>query len=144
MRNWMNSPGHRASILSDQFTHTGIGVAEEGGQVYATQDFGELVAVLEGEAPKEVPFGSELTLRFRFLGRFAQRRLTVFVHFPDTKARVYLSGGRYYTGAGPYEPAWEGDRFTIKILCDKGRGIYNLTMGKDGRFYPEGLRFEVR
>lgn len=141
---WMTSPGHRANILSKQFTHMGVGVVESGEQVYATQDFSELVAILEGNAPGEAPFGSTLTLKFRFLGRFAKKRLTVFVHFPDRNARAYLPGGRYYTGAGPLEPVWEGDTFTIKILCDKGRGIYNLTMGKDGRFYPEGLRFEVR
>jgi hypothetical protein len=144
MRSWMDSPGHRANVLSDQFTHLGVGVVEGGEQVYATQSFSELVAVLEGDVPRRVPFGSELTLKFRFLGRFEKKRLTVFVHFPDRAAKVFVSKDRYYTGAGPYQPIWEGDRFTVKVLCNKGRGTYNLTMGKDGSFDPEGLRFEVR
>ncbi|OGG55962.1 MAG: hypothetical protein A3F84_00735 [Candidatus Handelsmanbacteria bacterium RIFCSPLOWO2_12_FULL_64_10] len=144
MRSWMDSPGHRANILSDQFTHIGVGVAEDGKQVYATQEFSELVALLEGDLPRRIPFGAELSLRFRFLGRFSKRRLTVVVHFPDRSAKVFVSKDRYYTGAGPLDPIWDGDRFTIKVLCNKGRGVYNLTMGKDGSFDPEGLRFEVR
>lgn len=144
MRSWMDSPGHRAHILSRQFTHLGVGVAEGGGRVYAAQNFSELVAVLEGGLPRQIPFGSERALKFRFLGRFAKKRLTVFVHFPDRAAKVFVSRDRYYTGAGPLEPVWEGDTFTVKILGDKGRGTYNLTMGKDGGFDPEGLRLEVR
>ncbi|HYF13377.1 MAG TPA: CAP domain-containing protein [Candidatus Paceibacterota bacterium] len=33
---WMNSPGHRANILRDSYTHSGIGVVAEGRSVYAT------------------------------------------------------------------------------------------------------------
>jgi uncharacterized protein YkwD len=36
---WMNSPGHRANILGD-FSAIGIGVACNGGALYATEDFG--------------------------------------------------------------------------------------------------------
>ena len=43
MRSWMDSPGHRANILRDSFTHVGVGVVERGEQVYATQAFSELV-----------------------------------------------------------------------------------------------------
>jgi uncharacterized protein YkwD len=38
-RDWMNSPSHRVNILGD-FTDIGIGVACNGGTVYATQEFG--------------------------------------------------------------------------------------------------------
>ena len=39
---WMASPGHRANILSSQFTEIGIGIANGGGQygTYWTQEFG--------------------------------------------------------------------------------------------------------
>ena len=37
---WMNSPGHRANILSTDYTETGIGVAVKGGKAYGTQVFG--------------------------------------------------------------------------------------------------------
>jgi uncharacterized protein YkwD len=35
----MNSPGHRANILGD-FSAIGIGVACNGGALYATEEFG--------------------------------------------------------------------------------------------------------
>ena len=36
---WLNSPGHRANILSPYFDRSGIGVAVTGGMAYATQVF---------------------------------------------------------------------------------------------------------
>lgn len=39
MTNWMNSEGHRANILSSNFSSIGIGVYEANGKVYATQEF---------------------------------------------------------------------------------------------------------
>jgi len=36
---WMNSPGHRANILSPNYRSSGIGVAVNGGYAYATQVF---------------------------------------------------------------------------------------------------------
>lgn len=39
MTNWMNSSGHRANILSSNFTSIGIGGYKVGNTVYATQEF---------------------------------------------------------------------------------------------------------
>lgn len=39
MTNWMNSSGHRANILSNNFSSIGIGVYKIGNKVYATQEF---------------------------------------------------------------------------------------------------------
>ena len=39
MTNWMNSSGHRANILSSNFSSIGIGVYKIGNTVYATQEF---------------------------------------------------------------------------------------------------------
>ena len=39
MKNWMNSPGHRANILSPNFKSIGVGVYKSGTKVYATQEF---------------------------------------------------------------------------------------------------------
>lgn len=39
MTNWMNSPGHRANILSTNFTSIGVGVYKIGNKYYATQEF---------------------------------------------------------------------------------------------------------
>lgn len=35
----MQSPGHRANILSDEFTHVGIGIVREGSNLFVTQNF---------------------------------------------------------------------------------------------------------
>jgi uncharacterized protein YkwD len=37
---WMNSPDHRANILSGAYSSMGIGLAYVGGSVYATENFG--------------------------------------------------------------------------------------------------------
>lgn len=40
VRDWMNSPGHRANILSQSFTHLGVGAAKKSnGTLYWTQMF---------------------------------------------------------------------------------------------------------
>jgi uncharacterized protein YkwD len=39
MDNWMNSPGHRANILSSNFSSIGVGVYKVGNTYYATQEF---------------------------------------------------------------------------------------------------------
>lgn len=39
MNMWMNSSGHKANILSDNFTQIGIGVAKKGSLIEATQTF---------------------------------------------------------------------------------------------------------
>jgi uncharacterized protein YkwD len=37
---WMSSPGHRANILSEEYSESGIGIAIDGrGAVYFTQVF---------------------------------------------------------------------------------------------------------
>ena len=36
---WMNSPGHRENILTPYFKSQGIGVAQSGNEIYATQNF---------------------------------------------------------------------------------------------------------
>ena len=36
---WMNSPGHRENILTPYFKSEGVGVAQSGNEIYATQNF---------------------------------------------------------------------------------------------------------
>jgi uncharacterized protein YkwD len=36
---WMTSPGHRANILTPQYTHLGVGVSVQGKEIRATQNF---------------------------------------------------------------------------------------------------------
>lgn len=39
VKGWMNSSGHRANILNKTYTHHGVGVAQVGSSIYATDDF---------------------------------------------------------------------------------------------------------
>lgn len=40
-REWMNSPGHRANIMNEKYTHVGFGFAKsEGGEIYWCAVFG--------------------------------------------------------------------------------------------------------
>jgi uncharacterized protein YkwD len=39
VRGWMHSPGHRANLLNPSFSKMGIGIAQRGKYVYATQLF---------------------------------------------------------------------------------------------------------
>ena len=36
---WMNSPGHKANILDENYTHTAIGMYEDGDMIYVSQIF---------------------------------------------------------------------------------------------------------
>lgn len=145
MTSWMNSPGHRANILSSKYSHIGVGVVDKGGGQYlATQNFSDAAARLMGDLPREVAFGSEVSLKFQFMGKFPKDKITIFVHFPDRSARYYIKSGAFYTGVGLYEPVWEGETFTLNIKCDKGRGVYRITMGSYGSYYPEGIEFEAK
>ena len=36
----MKSPGHRANILNGQLRFIGVGIAQSGNYIYATQNFG--------------------------------------------------------------------------------------------------------
>ncbi len=47
---WMNSPGHRANILNENWTHTGMGIAYDGREAYITQVF---VRYSKSENPEE-------------------------------------------------------------------------------------------
>jgi uncharacterized protein YkwD len=38
---WMTSPGHRANILNDKYTHLGVGVSAAGQEIRAAQNFAE-------------------------------------------------------------------------------------------------------
>jgi hypothetical protein len=54
----MNSPGHRANILSPNYNVVGIGVVEQEGKIYVTEDF-----VFQVPAYSEAQFSAALTQR---------------------------------------------------------------------------------
>ncbi len=141
---WMDSPGHRENILRESFGYLGVAVVEGEGAYYATQTFGDLTARLLDNVDDVYEFGSEQIFRFHFLGEFPKEKLSIFVQFPDSKVRFYVSENRFYSGMGLYEPEWQSDTFSIKIKLDKGHGSYKLMMGSYGMHHTEGLTFKVK
>ena len=59
----MNSPGHRANILSAAYNTVGIGVVEQKGKIYVTEDFVSRVPVYS-----EAQFGAALAESLRLKG----------------------------------------------------------------------------
>lgn len=101
---WMNSPGHRENMLRASFGHLGVGVVEKDGMFYATQVFGDLAARLLDVVTRRYKYGSEHVFSFKFLGKFPKSKISIFVRFPDSRARFYVTEQRFYTGMGVYKP----------------------------------------
>jgi hypothetical protein len=59
---WMASAGHRANILNQEYTHLGVGVAMDGAEIRATQNFAIAVAYLLTPTPKTIRRGAMLDL----------------------------------------------------------------------------------
>ena len=67
MKNWMESPGHRVNILSEDYTHVGVGVAVKNGVVTATQDFAGVIAVLDEDVPLRLKKRSTLNFSLQWI-----------------------------------------------------------------------------
>ncbi len=62
VEDWMNSPGHRANILRDNYTHLGIGVSVKGDEIRATQNFADIFAMTDQDVPNQFRSGDQLNL----------------------------------------------------------------------------------
>jgi len=144
MQTWWDSPGHRKNILRPEFTHLGVGIQIKEGIFYATQTFGNLAAILMSDMNDSYQFGSEQVFQFKFVGGFDKEKLTIAVQYPDKKARFYLSPSEYYEGIGYYQPRWISENiFEIRMMLDKGRGVYNIEVGQNNLFHKNSLNFRV-
>jgi len=144
VKGWMNSQGHKANILSTDYTHLGVGLAISGDKIYVTQDFSDAQAILLSKIPTTVNYGDSLSFKFQFIGDFDKNKLSIFAEFPDKTQKYFTSDNYFYIGFGKYEPVWNGDLFTVTIKFDKGKGIYTLRTGKDNSFYDNGLEINVQ
>ncbi len=60
MDQWKTSPGHRANLLAEGFTHVGYGVLRQGPRVIAVGAYAEVAARLAGPAPLRVNSNDEI------------------------------------------------------------------------------------
>lgn len=115
---WMNSPGHRANILSEDYTRIGIGVAIRGGRHYATQLFGRHYYEFSELALRVAGNQLELAGRARLVG--------------DTR-RVHLALDKTLLEAIDVE---RGKAFRFKVLVPRdGRHRVGLHPMRDARSY---------
>jgi cysteine-rich secretory family protein len=94
---WMNSPGHRANLLSPNINRVGIAVVGSGELIFAVADYSGAVPVL---TPAQVEANFAEMLR--------AKGLTILQD--ASQARAYCASSGRFTG--PVEPSLSSGRFT--------------------------------
>lgn len=115
---WMNSPGHKANILSGDYRELGIGVMVKGGKAYATQLFGQRYFDFESLELERVGDQYELSGRAKLIDQTDKIYVAVDGEILERIAVV------------------EGQHFRFKVLLSKGaRHIVSLNPAKSARSY---------
>lgn len=134
---WMESPGHRASMLGD-FTHVGFGVAQNArGETYVVQVLGKVALVLEAVSIRsetremidlEVGFtlAAEREVAFWFGEVVTEPRVfgagshTVRERLPSA-SMLHVNTGLRSVGAGPTQPFIAADAAWFEPAADEWR-----------------------
>ena len=149
---WEKSAGHRANMLSPDFTHVAVGIAVGGDELFATCNFAEEIALLDEPLPREALHGDRIPVSGVVRGRVTLKELTAFLVIPDPTMKCPVPGDpTAYSVGGCFVKVLTTDkdkgRFMILLELDKGKGIYEFKLGqiKEGvdMFYP-GWRIVVR
>ena len=138
VKEWMQSPGHRANILHTRYNYLGVGVVSDGKHIWGTQNFGDLYAESVQTGAVEAVYGSRFSSLFRLLDVRMRSVLSATLFFPDS-SRIYpISGGEFYTGSRPVQPQWSMDAayFSVAFPLEYGRGRYRIRFGPNGQYYP--------
>jgi len=146
MDGWMKSKGHRENILSNQFTHLGVGIAQERSVFYATQNFATPIVKSIGIPSKSASLNQTIALEFLLLADFPARELNAILEYPDSNARFQIDE-RYYTlGYEPLSVQWlAGDKhFRLNLKFDQGPGVYQICFGRGDKYFAEGFKILAR
>jgi len=144
MESWMNSPGHRANILSSDFTHIGVGIVHAAATKYfGTQNFAFPLGKLTSPLKADIRYGQRVELEFESMGNLPKDKLRVIVLYPDANVKIVQGDGSYYLGKSFLRPKWRDDVFRASIRCVGGRGTYKIALGSDGEYYPIFIEFQV-
>lgn len=102
---WMGSAGHRRNILTEGYSHLGVGVSRDGDELRATQVFGELWGYLNASLQARIRRGGVLELGIEpARGRPAPERYDLFESAkglaawgprPLADGRIDASPGKY-------------------------------------------------
>lgn len=130
VRDLMASAGHKENILRDSFTHLGVGVAADSGQIRLTQVFGGLRALLDADLPQRVRQNAPLTLRATPFGAGAKPP-TQFGLFAPAKGNALLGPEPLATAAARVPP---GD-YRLQLYFPEGQG-WTIVFGPDLKVEP--------
>ncbi|HRY84556.1 MAG TPA: CAP domain-containing protein [Candidatus Cloacimonadota bacterium] len=142
VQGWMESPGHRANILSPDFTHLGVGVVTKGDKLWATQNFASPLVMIRHKLPLSSSMKG-VKLSFEYLSAKPRKGFAATIFYPDPNFKFYLDKTHYQKGSQPQQLVWqEGTRFTVDVPFVAGKGKYKVFFGWDGSYINDG--FEVR
>jgi uncharacterized protein YkwD len=110
---WLNSPGHRANLLSPQVDSVGISVVSGGGVLYAVADYARAVPVLSREQVE-----ASVAALIRASG--------LFIVQDPADARAYCAAGSHPSGRSAYLTVWENSDIT-----DLPRSLASRTVSGD-------------
>ncbi|MBN1524110.1 MAG: hypothetical protein JW904_06505 [Spirochaetales bacterium] len=133
-------------VLAKNYNNIGIGVFRGDGddyEYYCNVMYMDLWLEIVSSIPKKVSYGAEVEVTIRYVGKIDRNNVGLSVRFPDKNAKFFSRDGKIYQGAGLYTPEkWNGDFFTVKIKCDKGRGAYMMRPAEGEKYYTEvGVTF---
>ncbi|MDD2331741.1 MAG: CAP domain-containing protein [Candidatus Cloacimonetes bacterium] len=142
---WMNSPGHRENILTEAFTHLGVGVVIEGKDVYATQNFATPLVLSKEKHPLEWNTDTPLEITYTLMADFPRVELKAVLEYPDSKARFDLSETHYTLGYEPLSIEWLSfDAFKLRLTFRQGPGLYQICFGRGESYYSEGYKIRIK
>lgn len=140
---WMQSPGHRATILDPAHTHVGVGIAyrPDIGELRVVQEFLNRYVEL-APLPPELPLAAQWPLEGRLLAGAADPLVNLaYEPFPQPLTLEALRQPRsYMSAAQPFAAsvvAMDGDLFRASLLFDfeDRPGLYHVRVfvNVDGR-----------
>ena len=143
---WMNSPGHRANLLTSTHTHMGIELLQVDRKVYATQLFAGLLAeLLEPVLPLQLRVAEMAILHFRYYDS-PRSDLMLMVEVPNRDAWLPAGNGMLIKGAAVMEPQWDSTTdFHVNFNAQYGNGLYRICIGKTSAsaYCRQGIELNV-
>lgn len=144
VQGWMDSPGHRANILSPDYTHLGIGVVTTGSKLWATQNFASPTVMIRNKLPLSSKSGG-VKLSFEYLSTRSRNGFAATIIYPDPNYKFYTDKTHYQIGSQPQQVQWQDEtHFTAVVPFPAGKGIYHIYFGWDGAYIEDGFAVKAK
>ena len=142
---WMNSPGHRANILSEDYTHAGVGITFEDNIIYVTQNFAKPIVKLLSNIPQKLSQDKTLTLRLEYLYDIRPEAFSAYLVYPNPEQEFFLNEQTFVRGFEPVQVEWiDRQSFRVTLSFSAGSGIYRLSFGDSTSFSQNGFLIHVQ